>query len=58
MNAAMIAQLIVTLGPVALDLIPKLMNVWHKPELTKEEVLDLCKVSERSYESFVGRADK
>lgn len=58
MNAALITQLIITLGPTALELIPKLASVWSKPTLTPEEVEDLCKVSEKSYDEYISEAKK
>lgn len=58
MTAATIAQLIIVLGPTALDLIPKLHAVWSKPELTPEEVLELCSVAKKRYDDYMaeGRA--
>lgn len=56
MSAALIAQLVVALGPVALELIPKLVAVWHKPELTIEEVLDLCAPAKKSYDEYITNA--
>lgn len=53
MPANVIAQLIIALGPVALELIPKLAAVWSKPELTADEVLKICEVSEKTYEEYV-----
>jgi len=55
MSAAIITQLILTLGPTALELIPKLSAVWHKDSLTLDEVNQLCAVSQTSYEKY--RAD-
>lgn len=52
MSAALIAQLIVTLGPSAIQLIEKLVAVWNKPTLTTEEVLELCKVAQTSYDEY------
>jgi hypothetical protein len=51
MNAATIAQLIIILGPTALELIPKLAAVWTKPDLTPEEVRELCEPAKRSYDA-------
>ena len=56
MNAAIIAQLIVQLGPVALDLIPKLTAIWSKPELTVEEVRELCAPAKKSYDDYIVEA--
>lgn len=53
MNASTIAQLIIALGPMALEIIPKLMAVWNVRELTPAEVLKICQVSEKPYEDYV-----
>lgn len=52
MTPAIIVQLIVALGPTALELIPKLAAVWKKEDLTPEEVAELCKVARRPYEYY------
>ena len=56
MTPAIIAQLILTLGPTALELIPKLAAVWHKESLTLEEVNNLCAVSQTPYEKYMADA--
>lgn len=56
MSAALIAQLIIALGPVALDLIPKLIAIWNKPSLTPEEVTELCSVAKKSYDDYIAEA--
>jgi hypothetical protein len=56
MTPAIIAQLILTLGPTALELIPKLAAVWHKESLTLEEVNSLCAVSQTPYEKYMADA--
>jgi len=56
MNASTIAQLIIALGPTALDLIPKLAGVWAKPELTVQEVNDLCAPAKKSYDEYIAEA--
>lgn len=58
MPAQVIAQLIVALGPVALDLIPKLAELWTKPTLTPDEVKALCLPARKSYDQYIaeGRA--
>lgn len=53
MNAATIAQLIIVLGPVALDLIPKLRAVWDRPELTAQEITDLCAPAKKSHDQYI-----
>jgi hypothetical protein len=56
MNAQMIAQLLIMLGPVALTLIPKLIALWSKPELTPEEVKTLCEVTKKDYDTYIAEA--
>lgn len=53
MNAATIAQLIITLGPTALELIPKLRAVWDRPELTAAEVIALCAPAKKSHDQYL-----
>jgi hypothetical protein len=53
MPASIIAQLIIALGPTALELIPKLAAVWTKQDLSVEEVLELCKVARKSYDEYL-----
>lgn len=56
MSPLLIAQLIVSLGPVALDLIPKLAALWAKPTLTLDEVNSLCAVAKTSYDEYISKA--
>lgn len=56
MTAATIAQLIIALGPVALELIPKLASIWTKPSLTLEEVNALCAPAKASYDTYIANA--
>jgi hypothetical protein len=56
MTAATIAQLIIALGPSALELIPKLAGIWSKPELTVDEVVDICKGARQSYDAGLAEA--
>ena len=53
MTAAMIAQLVIALGPTALRFIGDLMAVWTKPELTPEEVMSICVRAQKSYEDYI-----
>lgn len=53
MNAATIAQLVIALGPTALELIPKLAAIWTKPELSLDEVVELCKPAKKSYDDYI-----
>lgn len=52
MSAALIANLIIALGPTALDLIPKLAAVWDSQGLTVAQVNDLCSVAKTSYDTY------
>ena len=56
MTAAMIAQLVIALGPVALDLIQDLVSVWNKPSLTPEEVLAIVSKTKKSYDDYITEA--
>lgn len=56
MTALMIAQLIIQLGPTALNLIQDLSAVWHKPELTPEEVATICGKAQKSYDQYIAEA--
>lgn len=53
MTAAMIAQLVIALGPTALELIPKLAELWSKQELTPGEVVALCAPAKKSYDDYM-----
>lgn len=53
LTGPLIAQLILTLGPVALRLIPELAKVWSKPALTPDEVEKICSVSDTPYEDYI-----
>lgn len=52
MSAAVIAQLIIALGPPAIEVIQKLIAVWSKDKLTSAEVLEICSVYKKTYEEF------
>lgn len=56
MTAQLIAQLVIALGPVALDLIKDLAAVWSKAELTPEEVATICGKAKKSYEDYISEA--
>lgn len=53
MNAALIAQLVIALGPLAVDFIRKLNELWSKPELTPAEVESILSVVEKSYDDYI-----
>jgi hypothetical protein len=55
MTGAILAQLIITLGPTALELAPKLAEVWTK-ELSNDEVQSICGSSRKSYEAYIAEA--
>jgi hypothetical protein len=56
MNAALIAQLIVALGPTALQLIQDLVAVWDKPALTLDEIKSICDKAQKSYDDYIKEA--
>lgn len=56
MSAAIIVQLITALGPVALELIPRIAGVWKKAELTPEEVIELLAPIKKSYDQYIAEA--
>ena len=56
MSAAIIVQLITALGPVALELIPRIAAVWRKDELTPEEVIELLAPIKKSYDQYIAEA--
>lgn len=56
MTAAMIAQLIIALGPTALQLIQDLIAVWQKPELTVAEVTAIVDKAQKSYDAYIAEA--
>ena len=56
MTAPLIAQLIVQLGPTALNLIQDLIAVWEKPALTVDEVKAIVGKAQKSYEDYIAEA--
>lgn len=52
MSPALIAQLVIALGPSAITFIQKLASVWTKPVLTPEEVLEICAATDQSYQQL------
>ena len=56
MTPLMLFQLLVALGPTALELIPKLAALWGKQDLTVEEVTEICKVSHKPYDQGLAEA--
>lgn len=56
MTAAIIAQLVIALGPTALELIPKLAEVWNKNPLTPEDITALCAPAKKSYDQYIVEA--
>ena len=55
MTGAMIAQLIIALGPVALNLIPKLVAIWSTP-LTQAQVSVFCDLAQKDYDTYIAEA--
>lgn len=58
MSAAIIAQLIIALGPPAFKVIQQLVAAWNKPEMTVEEVVAFCNLSQKSYDEYIEEARK
>lgn len=56
MTAAMIAQLVIALGPTALKLIQDLIAVWNKPELTVDEVTAIVNKAQKNYDDYIAEA--
>lgn len=56
MNAALIAQLLITYGPQAIALIAKLKELWAKPELTPAEVDAILALASKSYDAYINEA--
>lgn len=55
MTGAMIAQLLIVLGPTALKLIEDLVNVWSTP-MTPEQVVEFCRAHRKSYDEYIAEA--
>ena len=58
MTAAMIAQIVVALGPTALRFISELVSVWDKPSLTADEIMGICSRAQKSYDDYINEAKK
>ncbi len=56
MSAALIAQLIIAMGPSAIQLIQDLIAVWNKPSLTPDEVKTICDRAQKSYDEYIAEA--
>lgn len=56
MSAAIVAQLIIALGPTALELIPKLAAIWNAPALTVDQITELCAPAKKSYDDYMAAA--
>ena len=56
MSAALIAQLIIALGPTALTLIQDLVAVWSSKNLTVEQVNAICQKAQTSYDAYMAAA--
>lgn len=56
MPPQLIAQLIIALGPPALQLVQELAQVWTKPTLTTDEVIGICSRSQKSYDDYIMEA--
>lgn len=56
MTAQLIAQMVVALGPAALEFVQRLASVWSKDALTAEEVASICSSARKSYEDYIAEA--
>lgn len=56
MPPTIIAQLIIALGPVALELIPKLAALWGISVLTADQVTELCAPAHKSWDQYRAEA--
>jgi hypothetical protein len=56
MNAAILTQLLISLGAAALELAPKLAAVWSKEKLTPQEIKDLCAPAKKTYDQYIAEA--
>lgn len=56
MNAALVAQLLITFGPKAWDVIEKLIAVWDKQTLSPDEVKSICDVAKTTYDDYIKNA--
>ena len=52
MTGAMIAQLLIQLGPIALEWASDLVDVWSK-EMTPDEVKAFVKAHRKSYDDYI-----
>lgn len=55
MTGAVIAQLIIALGPTALKLINDLISVWST-QLTPEQVLAITAKAQKNYDEYIAEA--
>lgn len=56
MPAPVLAQLLITFGPKAIDLIKQLAAVWSKPSLSVEEVIKYCDLAKKTYDEYIADA--
>lgn len=52
MSGAVIAQLLIALGPIALDWLEDLAGIWSK-DMTPEEVAAFVKGKRKSYDEYI-----
>ena len=52
----MIAQLVIALGPGAIQFIQQLVQLWNKPSLTVDEVNSLCAACGTSFDQYIAQA--
>jgi hypothetical protein len=55
MKASTVAQLVISLGPTALEVIPKLATNWDR-QLTTDQIVELCATAKKSYDAYMAEA--
>ncbi len=56
MSAALIAQLIIALGPSALTLIKDLASIWSQPTIDPKDVISMMDKAQKSYDEYIAEA--
>ena len=56
MPPAIIAQLIIALGPPALNLIKDLTSIWTKDTVSPAEVIAMMDKAQKSYDDYIAEA--
>lgn len=56
MTALQITQLIISIGPAALQLIQDLTAVWSSPSLTPDQINTILSKAQTSYDAYIAQA--